>query len=150
MISLKDINKAVNEKIKLVFPSVEIMSTDIKEGFKRPSFFVELDNVKKSPYNTTAIERSMTVRIYYFPSDRNKFKIELMEVQEGLEDAFFQCLKVQEGFSIPIDEVETEIADGVLQCTFDIQYIESLDSEHECHEDTNSNNELIENLDMNI
>ncbi|QEK13725.1 hypothetical protein FQB35_15465 (plasmid) [Crassaminicella thermophila] len=122
MITLKDIKKAINSLISANF-TAEITSRDIKEGFKRPSFFVEFDNVKKSPAGEDQINRELTVRIYYFPSNRYQYSVEILEVQEKLEEVFDTKLKVQDRY-FNIDEVESIVTDGVLQFYFDIRYEE--------------------------
>lgn len=122
MITLKDIKIAINNLISANF-TAEVTSRDIKEGFKRPSFFVELDNVKRSPAGEEQIERKLTVRIYYFPSSRYQYNVEILEVLEKLEEVFDTKLKVQDRY-FNIDEVESIVIDGILQFYFDIQYEE--------------------------
>lgn len=132
MITLKDIAKAVNTVIMTAvvgtkYNKTEITSDDISEGFKRPSVFVELENVKQSPRNAKVIETTLTVRIYYFPTDRIKHKIELLEMNEIIGNAFINSVKVNDNFIIPIEEVEFDVVDGVLQCSFELYYAQELD-----------------------
>ncbi|WP_427340647.1 phage tail terminator family protein [Caloranaerobacter sp. DY30410] len=122
MITLKDLKIAINSLISSNF-TAEVTSRDIREGFKRPSFFVELDNIKKSPAGEDQINRELTVRIYYFPSSRYQYNVEILEVQEKLEEVFDTKLKVQDRY-FNIDEVESIVTDGVLQFYFDIRYEE--------------------------
>ncbi|TCO69503.1 phage tail terminator family protein [Marinisporobacter balticus] len=125
MITLKDIKIAINSLISANF-TAEINSRDIEEGFKRPSFFVEFDNSKRSPTGEEQINRKLTVRTYFFPSNRYKHSIEILEIQEKLEEVFDIKLKVLDRY-FNIDEVETVVSDGVLQFYFDIQYEEGRD-----------------------
>jgi hypothetical protein len=121
MITYKDIKLAVNEKLISDF-DYEIQSTDIKEGFKRPSFFVEFDNMNHSS-TLTQVQRSLTITIYFFPSDRTSYSLEILDVQERLENLFDLKLSVLDRkFNVP--ETNSEVTDGVLIFSFDIQYEE--------------------------
>lgn len=135
MITLKDIKKAINNLISDNF-TAEITSRDINEGFDRPSFFVEFDNIKKSLAGEEQIQRELTVRIYYFPSSRYQYSIEILDIQEKLEEIFSAKLSVSDRF-LNIDEVESIVTDGILQFYFDIRYEEGIEI---------TDTELMENL----
>lgn len=81
------INKAINDLIKGEFPGIPIQSRDISKGFDRPSFYVDLETnrMDTSQFN---LERDMTCRILYFPSDRHEYKEEAYQVQDKLETLF--------------------------------------------------------------
>lgn len=98
---------------------VKIVAQDLTEPVIRPCIKVEIDSCKSSRLAHFK-EKSLTCRIYYFASDRNKYKIENSIMGDILENAFLDGLKVEEGFLIPIDEVETYVADSVLVCSFDL------------------------------
>ncbi|ABR48573.1 hypothetical protein Amet_2419 [Alkaliphilus metalliredigens QYMF] len=122
MITLKDIKIAITTRLKNTL-DIEITSKDIKEGFKRPSFFIQLDNIRKSAAGVDQVKRELTVRIYYFPSDRYQYSIEILDIQEQLEEIFDTKLKVIDRY-LNIDEIESITTDGVLQLYFDIAYEE--------------------------
>jgi hypothetical protein len=121
MITLKDIKTAVVSKLNANFTQ-EVQSSDVKEGFSRPSFFVELDNATSSSTEEQK-HRGLTVRIYYFPSDKNKNSIEILDTQEALENAFDLKLPVLDR-KLTINETESVTTDGVLTFSFDIEYEE--------------------------
>ncbi|WP_369899746.1 DUF6838 family protein [Bacillus manliponensis] len=121
MITYKDIKLAVNRLIKSRF-NIEINSNDVEEGFKRPSFFVQLEDNERSGYETQ-VHKSLTIRIYYFPKDRNKNSIELLDVQEQLENLFDLKLEVKDRY-FNIDSVQNNTPDGVLDFSFDIAFYE--------------------------
>jgi len=118
--NLKNIILAVNELIEREFPTVEIQSNDVKEGFKRPSFFVELDGVSKDT-RLYSYERELTVRIYYFPKSRHEYSLETLDIQEKLEEIFGLTLPI-EGRPIIIDGTSTSIVDGVVQFDIDLSF----------------------------
>lgn len=118
MITYKDIKIAVNHQ--LTKTGIEINSSDVEEGFNRPSFFVQLDNANRAG-NESQVERSLTVRIYYFPTDRYEYAIEVLEMQETLEELFDLKLAVKDRY-LNVDELTTFMNDGVLNCSFDMEF----------------------------
>lgn len=127
MITYKDIKKAINSLLTNKF-AIDINSNDVKEGFIRPSFFVQLENSNRSS-DESQVHKSLTVQIYYFPSDRHKYSIEVMEVQEQLENLFDLKLKVLDRF-FNIDDTNATTTDGVLSFSFDIAFYEGREFEY--------------------
>lgn len=125
MLSLKQIKLAINNMLITKFPSIDIQSTDIKEGFNRAAFFVTIDNVNRDTrlYHS---ERSMTIRIHYFPSDRYKNSLELLDIQDDLE-SIFNLNFIVEDRVITIDDTQSQVVDGVLEFEFDFNFLESND-----------------------
>lgn len=132
MITLLEINKAINSKIENAllstdFKNVKIVAQDLAEPVIRPCIKVEIESCKSSRLAYFK-EKSLICRIYYFASDRNKYKIENAKMGDILENAFLDDLKVKEGFLIPIDEVELYVTDTVLVCSFDLYTAELIPS----------------------
>ena len=118
MITYKDIKIAINTRLKTL--GIEITSRDVTEGFKRPSFFVQLDNSVRSA-DENQVYKSMTVEIYYFPSDRYEYSVEVLDIQERLENLFDLKLPIKDRL-INIDEANTIITDGVLNFSFELAF----------------------------
>ncbi|MEG3040895.1 MAG: hypothetical protein RR891_02750 [Clostridium sp.] len=131
MITLLDINKAINDKIKLAlvkteFNKVSILAEDISEPIIRPSLKVGIENSTNGKFNASCREKSLTIRIYFFTKDRYKYKIDNAKMQDIIENAFIDDLEVSEGFFIPINGVNSVVTDTVLICSFDLYTIELL------------------------
>lgn len=118
---LKQIAIAINQKLKRTFPHIEINAKDIREGFQRPSFFVDFENTTLQQQSTRRIDRTIHCIIYFFPTDRYQYKIEMLEVQEKLEDALRDELVVG-NYCLYMGEIHADKVDGVLQIGFDIVY----------------------------
>lgn len=123
MITSKDIYKAIVKTVAAgltltSFSALKFSSTDIREGFTRPSLFLELEDIKKGLSNPERISRTLTSRIYFFPTDHNKSKLELMDIQDLLENIFLEPLKINDDFLVAIEETTSMITDGVLQFSF--------------------------------
>lgn len=121
MITLTDIKKAVNRELEKT--GVEINSHDVREGFNTPSFFVQFNNVNRGG-TESQVERDLIVHIYYFPTDRYEYAIEVLEMQDTLENLFDLKLRVKDRY-LNVDEFQTFLNDGVLNATFDIDFIDA-------------------------
>ena len=131
MITLLEINKAVNEKIKHAladseFSSVPIIASDLSEPIVRPSLKVFLEDGTTGKFNSCMKERTLTVRVYFFATDLKKYKIENTKVQDLIENEFLTPLKVSDTFIVDIDEVEVNTTDTVLVCNFNIETLEDI------------------------
>lgn len=131
MVTILEINKAIDDKIKAAligttFSAVPIKAEDLSEPIKRPSIKVKIENSANGLFNSQCREKNLTVRVYFFASDLRKYKIENAKIQDIIETAFLDDLEVKEGFFIPIDTVDSEVIDTVLECSFELYMVELL------------------------
>jgi len=127
MITFENIKTTVSRNLKENFNGLKVFGKSVQDGFTRPSFKVELDNVKREG-SLTQVERSCTVRIFYFPADENDSTIELLDVQEKIGDLFDLKFSV-EGRHLNIVEPNFDEIDGVLQFEFDLQFFDGREGE---------------------
>lgn len=123
---LTDIKKAINDTLKSNFPTVKVSSPDVEEGFKKPSFFVEILPITRGKEGKYHYSRSVTVVIQYF--SENETELENIKMQDQLEEVFGQVLKINDRV-ITIHNIESEINDKVLHFQFDISYLDSLEED---------------------
>lgn len=152
MITLLEINKAINEKIKHAladseFSSVPIIASDLSEPIVRPSIKVFLEDGNTGKFNSCMKERTLTVRVYFFATDLKKYKIENTKVQDLIENEFLTPLKVSDTFIVDIDEVEVNTTDTVLVCNFNIETLEDIP---EIIIDDGIDYEPMENLNLDL
>ena len=152
MITLLEINKAVNEKIKHAladseFSSVPIIASDLSEPIVRPSLTVFLEEGTAGKFNSCMKERTLTVRVYFFATDLKKYKIENTKVQDLIENEFLTPIKVTDTFYIDVDEVEANTSDTVLICSFNIETLEDIP---EIIIDDGIDYEPMENLNLDL
>jgi hypothetical protein len=121
MITYKIIKLAINTLLLNKF-KIEINSNDVKEGFGRPSFFVSFDDMIRSS-TPDQVEKSMTIRIYYFPRNREDNSLELLDVQEQLENLFDLKLIVLDR-KLNVLEASSVVTDGVLEFSFELHFFE--------------------------
>lgn len=152
MITLLEINKAIDDKIKNAFTNSEfstvpIIASDSSEPIVRPSFKILLDDATTGKFNKNLKERTLTVRVYFFATDIKKYKIENTKVQDLIENEFLTPLVVNDKFYIDIDEVEANTSDTVLICSFNIETLEDIP---EIIIDDGIEYEPMENLNLDL
>jgi hypothetical protein len=139
MLTRVQINKSINDKIKVEFPGILIQSRDVEEGFQRPSFFVSLETVRTEAFQFNVL-REMTCRILFFPTDRYVFKEEAYDVMDRLEKLFGLNFTVSNRV-ITIDSAETDIIDKVVHYDFHFSYLEDTQKDE--------TGDLMQELDYN-
>lgn len=100
MISILDIKKAINMKLKESdLGDIKIYGSEVKEGFVRPSFFVQLfiESSDLFSYNTT--ENYITVEIVYF--GKEKTELENLKMYEKLKKSFSLPLEISDRKILP-------------------------------------------------
>jgi len=141
IVKYKDIHKAIVMRLKTTFPKVEVISENVEEGITRPSFFVSFDNLNAADFMAEALDRKITVRLYYFSEDKNRNRIELLNIQDDLNDLFLKenMIEIDTNTKVEVEEAETDIIDKVLHYYFDIKLSEDYDRPDDVP--------LMENLD---
>lgn len=126
IVKYTDIHKAIVERIKSKYPNV-VFSKDIEKAIIRPSFFIDFDNIKANDFMREAQDNNITVRIYYFSTNKDSNHIELLNMQDELIELFLEnnLIVVNKDVSFEIDEVDLNIIDKVLHCYFDISISEN-------------------------
>lgn len=140
MLAINRVTAAVKKKLKNTFKNIDIQSQDISEGFKRPSFFIELDNINVNDFMTKLQETELTVRISYFPSKVNYNTSEIYSTLDILNQTFIEdnLLEIEEGYVTEVNESNISVVDRVLHFDFDIflseEYVRKLHNEETIQE----------------
>lgn len=116
----KEIVASVNAILKQNYPAITVESSDKKEGIKRPSFRTSLENVSSDSGMFLKVTTA-TIRIHYFPSDRDRYSVEIAEMADELEWIFGLSIPVGERF-LTSQDVRSQEVDGVLEFDIDIEY----------------------------
>ena len=110
--NITDIALAVNRKLEPT--GVPVVADDIRSGFEKPAFFVQLTTV--SDKEDASI---ITVNIHFFPE--NKTQLELFKMTDKLNEIFKDYLIQIGKEGLKIDEIRTDYIDNVLQYKFDLR-----------------------------
>ena len=149
MIGIKDVITAINNLLKENFTDVKRQSTDIRQGYKRPCFYVEMDRDMAYKLNTQLKEKTVSIRIYYFPTTEYDSRVELLDMQDKLENIFLEGVWITPSFFMPTFQQDGQdngldfvIVDGILQMQFYLYSIQEIPDTTEY--------EPLENLYTNI
>ena len=124
MVLYQDIAKAVTVVIKETFPNVPIYGDEVKEGYRKPSFFIGILPVSSINHTKSIKEEQLLITISYFSNTTDTLKN--YSVMQELKVAFGQVLGV-DNRKFTIQETNTQKVGeegDIYQFTFDINYYE--------------------------
>lgn len=130
MISLQNLNEAVcdlyRQALAAAGSGAELVAEDVSGPIVRPSGKVELEDGGDARLLASGRERTVTFRLYYFASDRNRPKLENLAVRQAVGEAFLDGITVGDAH-LGIDEgVSFTVTDGVLVATLDLTLSEAI------------------------
>ena len=128
MISLLSLNKAVCDRYQQALEAAgtdaPLLAEDVSGPIIRPSGKVELEDGADARILASGRERTVTFRLYYFASDKDRPKLENLAVRQAMGEAFLDGLAVEDTY-LGIDEgVSFTVTDGVLVGTLDLTLTE--------------------------
>ncbi len=139
MIKTGDVIKAVNTKLKNNFKDHKVCSADIRKKVEPGSFYVEWPTPVLDGTQDFRHEEGM-IRVVYFPKDDLNNRIEFMEMQIALYEAFFDILWIDEEFAIPVNDLTFEESDGALIMNFDYEIFQEIEED----------GELMKNIEVGV
>lgn len=104
--------------------NVSVEAREVKEGYRRKSLYIYLENTRVQNYMEQYRETRTNIRIIYRPESDNDLE-ELLNVQEKLNELFADeyCIDVN-GVPVELTNVDTTISDGDLLFNFDVYVFE--------------------------
>ena len=120
MLSIIDIKKAIVTKLKVF--DINIVANDIRSGFEKPAFFVQLMPIGEDVNNDISIN-TLTVNIHYFSKD--KTDLDNLKMIDKLKKVFVNKLEVNDR-TLVISDKRYDTDDNILQFMFDIRYTEEV------------------------
>lgn len=125
MLTLEEIMAEINLKLSAL--NIKINESDVQEGFARPSFFVKFDTVYRTDYQN-CFHREISVILYYFPSDRYRYQLEVLEIQQKVEIILKGGFTIKDRALNISQDIEALVNDGVLQMMFQLDFYDSIDN----------------------
>ncbi|HFQ8795946.1 TPA: DUF6838 family protein [Clostridioides difficile] len=138
MLKIVSVKKAIVDKLKPL--KIKIVANEIRSGFEKPAFFIQIIPVEISNDPGFASNK-LIVNIHYFP--REKTELENLEMIDRLNVLFQDCILEINDVELTIEEKNAEIIENVLQYKFNLQVTEIIPEDE-------SEYELMQNLEINI
>lgn len=126
MMTPMDIKSSMISLLKQRFPSIEPYGNIVKEGFDKPSFFIELISGTLNYESTNYRTVEYTIKITYFQKEKDE--MDHLKMISALYDAIGMCIYVKER-CILTENLSYEwigINKDILQISFDISYYEKI------------------------
>lgn len=136
MITLVDIKKSINQVLKTNFPDIKLYADEIKEGFERPSFFVQILSTTFDYDTTNYASNKLMIIVNYFSA--NGTQLENLKMHDAIKEAFGRSLNVNDRY-LHLQNIRSDEADGALQFKFDLNYLDGIEKidEHELMRELN-------------
>jgi hypothetical protein len=138
MIRYSDIKAAVLLKLKQKFPDINRPSTDVRSGFPKPAFFVQLIPISENDFNEYG-EMLLIINIHYFSKEMTESAN--LEMADNLRK-ILKILSVGDRI-LEVKEKRFLIQDNVLQYKFDLNFTDG-------PELIEVNGEYVEELDESL
>lgn len=126
MKTVADLIKAVNTKLTELFPEVEIRSTDLD---KKPEKCFYSEYTVNRDGNPDFVHDSGRITVFYFPESKKVNRMELIDMQAKLSQAFVYSLALDEGFAVPVVNLNFTLEDDVLVMEFDFDMYQRVDND---------------------
>lgn len=122
MITYKNILVSLISQIRGTIKGVTVTSNDISEGFERPSFFIDIENVRPENFMNKFSEKTLDIEILYFPKDINKNQLELLEITDMLSKNFIDnnYIELEDGLIVEVKNAKFNTVNKVLHFNFEI------------------------------
>lgn len=141
MLTLIDINKAINRVLKENIPSVKIYDKESVEGFKKPTFFTTVIPLSTEHDTVNYTSNKVMVVINYFNGKDKQKEVDNLKMHSKLLEVFGISIKVLDR-SITLRNIRSETIEGVLQFKFDLHYMDSMARE--------TTEDIMEDLDVRV
>lgn len=127
MIDILDIKKAINDLLKDT--GIKTIDNGIKEGFKRPSFFVQILPIGGTDLlKSNTLENSYMIEINYFSKEQTQ--LDNLKMAETLKKKAFPYITIKDRKLVP-KNVRNEDIDGVLSFRFNINWLDGIEEKQQ-------------------
>ena len=132
ILSVIDVIKALSELIEAKCPDYPVIDYDITEGFPRPGYFIEVEDVETNWVANDYIRESSNLKIIFFAAERYEGFLELLDMKNNLTVLFDDPLYVTNGqdeYYVSLLNTASDIykADKVLEFTLQADLIQKVD-----------------------
>lgn len=96
MLSVVDVIRSLTELINTNYSQYKIIDCDVDEGFDRPSFFIDVEDVNTSWVATDYIKESSNIQIVFFAENRYEGFLDLLDMKNNLTVLFDEPLYISD------------------------------------------------------
>lgn len=128
-----DIQASIVEKLREYAPHIDVISSNIEEGFKRPCFYIKMLDVNIDDLAGNFQETEVGFDVLYFPEHLKKNQEDLLKMRNILTKAFGRnkSIEIADGLITEAENVKLFEVDKILHCTFNVFIAEEYEKEYE-------------------
>lgn len=115
--------------IEKEYPNYPVVDYDVDEGYPRPSYFINVENVHTEWVATAYIQESSDLEITFFAENRYEGFLELLDMKNNLTKLFNEPLQIADNFYVTLLETTSEIfkQDKVLTFSFTANIVNKIE-----------------------
>lgn len=124
VLTVIDTIRALTNLITNIYPHYDVIDYDIDEGFVRPCFFIEVEELNTSWVASDYLKESSNLKIVFFAEDRYEGFIDLLDMKNNLTTAFNEPLLVENEhlqYYITLTNTDSDLYKQDKVLTFNIQ-----------------------------
>lgn len=149
MLSVIDVIKALTILVESNFPNYPVNDRDVTEGFERPSYFIDIEEVKTENVTAQHVKETAELVLVFFEQDIYKGFLNLLDMKNELIELLNRPLELtdENGKTVAhvvFNDVSMTVsnADKALTCTMSSELIQKRADEDE-------HLPLIDNVEFN-
>ncbi len=132
LLSVIDIIKSLSDLITTNYSDYKLIDYDVSEGFEKPAFFIEVEDIETNWVANDYIKESSNLKIVFFAAERYEGFLELLDMKNNLTVMFDDPLYVSDGKSeyyVSLLNTASDIykTDKVLEFTLHADLIQKVD-----------------------
>lgn len=123
MLNTIDVIRSLTELINNHYPQYQITDYDVSEGFEKPCFFIEPEDVKTDWVASDYLRESSNIKIVFFAEDLYTGLCDLLDMKNNLTILFNDPLLVSDGkteYYVSLLNTNSELFKSDKVLTFDI------------------------------
>lgn len=147
ILSVIDVVRGLSDLISSEYSEYKLIDYDIDEGFEKPCFFIDVEDINTEWVATDYLKESSNIKIVFFAENRYEGFLDLLQMKNNLMTLFENPLYISNGetdYYVSLLTTNSDLYKQDKVLTFNIeadliQKVERVD-----------NNPYMENLDVNI
>ena len=132
MLSVIDVIKALTMTVEARFPDYPVNDRDLEEGFFRPSYFIEVEEVRGENITAALVKETADLSLFFFEEDVYSGFLKLLEMKNELLELLGSPLALTDDTGkvlahVTFNEVRVSIskADKALSCTMTSELVQA-------------------------
>lgn len=128
-----DVQGSIVKRLREYAPDIDVISSNIEEGFKRPCFYIKMLDINVDDLASNFQETEIEFDVLYFPEHLKKNQEDLLKMRDILTKAFVRnrSIEIADDLITEAENVKLFEVDKILHCTFNVFIAEEYEKAYE-------------------